>query len=428
MPEDREHIDVLIIKFLQQTLTDAEHDQLDEWIEASDENQVLFEKLTDQKWISSEVEKFYSYDEEKGWGKITHHLNPPLKGEDFEKSERLKVFNWKRIAVAASIVLAIGIGSYLLFFDTRPQKGESPLRQLADRDDKTNDVKAPEANRAMIRLADGRVIYLDSAGNGQLAVQGDVRLVKNDDGKIVYSRESGAGSRELVWNTLSNPRGSNVIDLALADGSHVWLNAGSSVTFPVAFVGNVRRVRITGEAYFEVTHRITTPVPTQGSGSSTSGGQMPFIVEKGDMQVQVLGTKFNVNAYDDESEIKVTLLEGSVRVGSQESGAGSKNSVVIKPGEQAQVTNSINVLKGVNVDEVMAWKNGKFSFNNTDLKAIMREVMRWYDVEVVYEGNVGNRYFTADISRGKSLASLLKIFELSNIRFKIEGKRLVVMP
>lgn len=321
-----------------------------------------------------------------------------------------KGFGWRKIA-AAVVVIVLGTGAYFMFFNKRStDEGQQSMVK------EPTDVKAPETNRAMITLADGRTVYLDSAANGQLAMQGNVRLVKLANGQIAYSREAGVGSQELVYNTLSNPQGSKVIDMALADGSHVWLNAGSSVTFPVAFIGTERKVAITGEAYFEVAHNPA----------------MPFKVSKGGMEVTVLGTHFNVNAYNDESDINVTLLEGSVKVtlrqaqGDKESN-GQKSEVVIKPGQQARVADKISVLANVNMEQVMAWKNGFFSFDNTDLETVMRQIARWYDVEVVYEGAIPDMRFGGDISRRSNASQVLKILEESKVKFRIENKKIVVM-
>jgi transmembrane sensor len=308
---------------------------------------------------------------------------------------------WRRFAVAASVILVISVASYFLFFNKDIKQPE-----IVENSKVLNDVKPPENNKAMITLADGRKVYLDSVSDGSLVMQGNVSLIKLGNGQIVYRATTGGITDMVQYNTLTNPKGSKVIDMALADGSHVWLNAGSSVMYPIAFVGNERKIIITGEAYFEVAHDIAKP----------------FIVSKGEMRVQVLGTHFNVNAYDDEDDIRVSLLEGSVSV------TGGKDNVVIRPGQQVKVASDLRVIDDVDLEQVMAWKNGKFSFNRSDMKSVMRDLMRWYDIEVVYEGNVTDRYFTADISRDKSLASILKIFDQSNIKFKIEGKRLTVMP
>jgi hypothetical protein len=302
---------------------------------------------------------------------------------------------WKRIAVAASILLAIGLGSYLLFFN-KP----SPSK-LTVQDKITHDVEAPKITKATITTADGKTIAIDSLTHFS---QDNVTITKTGEGKIIYSPESAVISG-LQYNTLTNPRGSKVIDMTLSDGSHVWLNAGSSVTYPVAFTGNERRVSITGEAYFEIEHNAAKP----------------FIVSKADVQVQVLGTHFNVNAYDDEPAVKVTLLEGSVRVNHQQS------SVVIKPGQQAQVTTTIKIKNNVDTDEVMAWKNGRFELNGNTIEPIMRQVARWYDVDIEYNGPIPTDNFMGGTSRQANVSELLNILEQTKtVKFRVEGKKIIV--
>ena len=316
---------------------------------------------------------------------------------------------------AASILLLLGIGSYFLFSKNKKQ----PIVAVSI----PTDIAAPTSNRAMITLADGTKVFLDSVGNGQLAQQGAVKLIKLANGRIAY-QPLGDGiashdERDLshIYNTLSNPRGSKIIDIALSDGSRVWLNAGSSLIYPTAFTGKERKVKITGEAYFEIAHNAA----------------MPFKVQHNDVTVRVFGTHFNVNTYEDETAERITLLEGSVQV--------SKNSVskLLEPGQQASIghdeSNDIKVLNEVNLSEVMAWKNGKFSYNNTDLKTIMRQIMRWYNVDVEYKDNIPVRYFTADISRDRNLSTILKALELSNIHFTLEANpssgyagKIIILP
>ena len=303
--------------------------------------------------------------------------------------------HWKRWIAAASVIAAIGIGAYFIF-SNKPSKPTEIVKGP-----ETYDIKAPVTNKAMITLSDGRIVSLDSLKSGMLATQGDVKVEKTADGKIVYN----GSSKQIIYNTLTNPRGSRVIDMTLADGSRVWLNAGSSITYPVAFVAIERKVTITGEAYFEVKHNSV----------------MPFVVSKGNMKVEVLGTHFNVNAYDDEDNIKVTLLEGSVKV------INGGSSGLLKPGEQAQVNGEVNVVHGVDIAAVMAWKNGYFNFNNADIGTVMRQVARWYDVEVIYEGPKPVGHYAGEIPRDASVAEMLKVIKVSGVNFKIEGKKIIVM-
>ena len=258
----------------------------------------------------------------------------------------------------------------------------------------------------MVTLANGQRVFLDSISNGALALQGNVKLVKLPSGEIVY-QQSGELSGQLQYNTLENPRGSKVINMALADGSKVWLNAGSSLTYPIAFVGSERKVSVTGEAYFEVAH----------------DASKPFVVHNGAMDVQVLGTHLNVNAFeDDDNNIKVTLLEGSVKISN-----GNSNGL-LKPGQQALVSKEVKVLDDVDLNKVMAWKNGYFQFDKASLQSVLKQVSRWYDVKVIYEGTNQPREFVGEIERDLSLSEVLRILEINKVHFTLEGKELTVKP
>jgi transmembrane sensor len=326
------------------------------------------------------------------------------------KVRRLTI--WKRIAVAAGLVGVLFMGYWLMKDKTMVDGQQTIVTDIK------NDVQAPDKNRASIKLADGRIVYLDSSGNGQLALVNGVKVSKMDDGKIEYSPstiaqgESGVASGELMYNTLTNPRGSKVIDMTLSDGSRVWLNAGSSITYPVAFVGNERKVTIAGEGYFEIRQQTTA-----------DGQRKKFIVESGTIQVEVLGTHFNVNAYDDDSEIKVTLLEGSVNVNRESS------IVRLKPGEQVRATGDGQwaMSKEVDEEQVMAWKNGWFRFNSEPVVDIMKDISRWYDVEVIYESSVGNETFSGIVSRSSKVSEVLEIMKLGGVKFNVEGKKITVL-
>lgn len=326
-----------------------------------------------------------------------------------ERNVRLTHFPRFRWVAAACVILLIGLGSYFFFFQSGGIKDETGNLTAAI------DVKAPETNRAMITLANGKRVYLDSADNGQLAQQGNIQLIKLSSGQIAYQSAGGDVVKELQFNTLHNPRGSKVIEMQLADGSHVWLNAGSSVTYPIAFIGKERKVSITGEAYFEVAHN----------------SSMPFIVSKGDIQVEVLGTKFNVNAYEDEDDIRISLLEGSVAVNLPSSVPGGR-SLRLSPGQQARVRNDmtgknpLSVYNGIDLDQVMAWKNGLFSFTRADLETVMRQIARWYDVEVTYEGKIPSFEFGGKLQKDLSLVDMLDVLTKSQVHYRIEGRRITI--
>ncbi|MGC4234739.1 MAG: FecR domain-containing protein [Niabella sp.] len=318
---------------------------------------------------------------------------------------------------AASIIMLLGLSIY--FYDT-DKKPEAPVTAIH----KVNDISAPLTNRASITLGDGSTVYLDSVGNGQLALQGDVKLVKLANGQIAYINEDGTTSpspgvpmatRRREVNTLTNPRGSRVIDMTLADGSRVWLNAGSSVTYPVAFIDNERKVTITGEAYFEVASSASLP--------TTGVGKRPFIVVANGVQTEVLGTHFNVNAYQDEPDVKVTLLEGSVKV-------SNNQSAMLKPGQQASGAAGSGGIKvmAADINKVMAWRANLFNFDGMFLKEAMRQLERWYDIDVVYENGVQDIELMGKMTRGITLNGLMIVLQQLGVHYKLEGRKLIIEP
>ena len=305
---------------------------------------------------------------------------------------------WRRIAVAAAIVLLLVSGSYLI--RNPVDKNLSVLEEQQQLPVK--DVMPPSTNKATLTLASGKIIVLDNAGNGSLSALGATNASRLNEGELSYT-DTELPVVEL--HTLYVPKGSKPMHLQLSDGTGVWLNAASGITFPNVFTGNERTVTVTGESYFEVKH---------------DAGR-PFIVSKGDMQVRVLGTKFNVNAYDEDDDIRITLLEGSVKVFN-----GNKESL-LKPGQQARLANGgIKVQNENNLQEVMAWKNGLFEFNDTDIQTIMKQIERWYDVDVVFDGAV-NQHFNGTIQRQVNVSKVLHMLEKTGgIRFSIEGRKVIV--
>ncbi|HRO44754.1 FecR domain-containing protein [Agriterribacter sp.] len=300
-------------------------------------------------------------------------------------------------AAAAVVLLVAGI----YYMHVNELKPHSPAVRPVVR---SADIEPPQLSQAMITLANGQKIALQNADEGTLAEQGNVQVIKLANGEIAYQPSPGTKAGSVAYNTLSNPRGSRVIRMTLSDGSGIWLNAGSSVTYPVMFTGSERKVSVTGEVYFEVAHH----------------GTMPFIVNKGETNITVLGTRFNVNTYDDEKDIKVTLLEGSVKVDIP----GAER--LLKPGQQARIDHNLQVIDNANLEEVMAWKNGLFIFDNADIRTIMRIVARWYDLEVIYEGKMSVDRFQGKISMDTRLSELLEVLELNKVKYSIENKTIKI--
>ncbi len=234
-------------------------------------------------------------------------------------------------------------------------------------------------------------------------MQSGVQLTKLEDGKIAYTGQT----TSLQYNTLSNPKGSKAINVTLSDGSQIWLNAGSTVTYPIAFIGQERRIIMNGELYYEVAH----------------DANKPFIVQKADMQVQVYGTHFNVKAYDNDPDIKVTLLEGSVSV------KNKLQTQMIKPGQQAIVTENIKLVEDADTEQATAWRNGKTSFHSADLSTVLREIERWYDITTEIQGTPPTKSFYADVNRTAPLSDVLKVLDDNNVKYSFDEKtkKLTVM-
>ena len=315
-------------------------------------------------------------------------------------------FTFRKWMTAAAAIVLMLIAGYWFYSQQKTGTTEQPVAA-----EQVNDA-APGGNKAVLTLADGSVVVLDAAQNGVLSQQGATSVQKTDDGKIAYnSRES--GNDEVLYNTISTPRGGQY-QMTLADGSKVWLNAASSLRFPVAFTGKERVVELTGEAYFEIAKNKNQPFKVEVAGKNT---------------VEVLGTHFNINAYADEGSVHTTLLEGKVKV-TASANAGT-NVLTLAPGEQSQFNTNGQLTKSntADIEAVMAWKNGKFNFGEeASIEMVMRQITRWYDLEVEYKGEVKGS-IGGSISRNVNASKVLEMLEMTGaVKFKMEGKKVIVMP
>lgn len=341
---------------------------------------------------------------------------------------------WWRYAAAAVVILAAGASAFWLFRD-------HTATPIVQQNQPAEPAIQPGGNKAILTLADGSTIGLDTASNGTLVQQGNVQIVKSKAGELAYqpaagNRQSASGNEHpaiVGYNQLATPRGGRYT-LTLPDGSKVWLNAASSIRYPTSFTGKERRVEITGEAYFEV-----EPLTHKGGQEKT-----PFIVNintaSGNSgEVRVLGTHFNINAYGDEAVIKATLLEGSVRVMNRQSSTGhaSLQSVVLKPGQQAIIASSSTksnesspiMVQTADVEAAIAWKNGLIQFEGHDIHAAMRMLARWYNVEVEYRGSIPNAHFRGAIPSHVPVSQVLDMLEKTEeVHFEISGRKIIVTP
>ena len=312
---------------------------------------------------------------------------------------------WLRYA--AAVILFAGAAAMYYYLSPKPGKQET----IAEATPNVDEI-LPGNDKATLTLSDGSVITIDNTGKRTIAEKGSA-IAQLSNGELVYKRDGSRVDQELL-NTMSTPNGGQ-FQLKLEDGTRVWLNAASSITFPAVFVGKERRVKITGEVYFEVSRN----------------KNKPFIVDiDGNSLVEVLGTQFNIDSYADDGSVRTTLLEGSVRV-SQPAvvSSASERSITLKPGQQARTTENeggISVLSDVDLEKVMAWKNGFFNFNGASLSVVMHQLERWYDINVKFEGKTPNIIFEGEMDRGVKLGDVLDFFDKMNIKHKMEGRTLVL--
>ncbi|MES2446570.1 MAG: FecR domain-containing protein [Bacteroidota bacterium] len=321
-----------------------------------------------------------------------------------EEIKSLPLFvKYKWLAIAAVLVLISSLT--ILFFNN-----ESPKEQIVIANPKpVKNTIVPGSNNAVLTLANGNQISLNDKENGVLASQSGVIITKNKDGQLQYQIKADAPAG---INTISTPRGGQY-QLILVDGTKVWLNAASSITFPTQFKGAERKVEIVGEAYFEV----------------AKNANKPFKVKSKNQIIEVLGTHFNVNTYDDEVADKTTLLEGSVSVSKIANGkVQTATSKILKPGQQATVNaNQSQILVAIaDEDEAIAWKNGYFKFNKADIQTIMRQVSRWYNVDVEFKGEMNKDLFVGKINRSEHVEEVLSILERSKINVAIKGRSIII--
>lgn len=311
------------------------------------------------------------------------------------------------ISSAAALIIVFSFATY--FFN----KSKSAREDQYQLDAKNI---LPGKNKAVLTLADGSSVILDQTSNGVLGNQRGVSITKSTDGRVSYevAKNGSYIANAMVYNKIATPRGGQY-QVNLSDGTKVWLNAASTLKFPIAFDTEKRVVELTGEAYFEV-----NPISTKGNKHLKT----PFLVKTRNQTIEVLGTHFNVNAYSDEPDTKTTLLEGAVKIIQPLSHA----TALLKPGQQSVVNRNITVFD-VDAMQSVEWQKGYFSFDNENVESIMRKISRWYDVEVEFRGDIRYRKFGGRISKFENISQVLHVMEKTQvIHFNIEGRRIIVMP
>lgn len=394
----------LFERLLQSSLSPEDTQQILNWLGSNDPDPAAAELILQQlQTAESQLDEATIQALEVRLGNI---LNNQEKITEIPSIPFYRKTGW-RAAAAVAVLLTVA-GLYLII--NRKAATPPPVVQA----NTPTDI-APGREGAILTLGNGSKIILDSLGNGMVATQEGSSILL-DNGELQYKPASQAG--EVVYNTVSTPKGRQ-FRLQLADGTKVWLNAASSLRYPAVFAGDEREVEVTGEVYFEVAKQM-----------DESGKRKPFRVKINEQtQVEVLGTHFNINSYADEASINTTLLEGSVRM------LNGQQNTLLQPGQQAQIhsknagTHAIRVVNDVALDKVMAWKDGLFDFQDASLEEVMRQLERWYDLEIVYEKGIPKLEFVGKMGRDLSLTNVLRGLEMSNVHFRIEeGRRLVVFP
>lgn len=393
-----QRIAYLLEQFFQQKITHQEQEELKQLL-ADHQNEIPLEDWLKEKWASYQADgAMPAQQADHYFQQITNATTDPTEEESPGTQPgwlNSITNNWKKIAAA----IIIAASTYLVYTTTNSPAPQQPQQS-------TNTIKedvGPGGNFATLTLGDGSKIVLDTASNGLLANQGNASIVKLNNGEISYKAKP--AKEEVVHHTMSTPIGGQY-HLVLPDGTGVWLNAASSITYPTAFTAPERQVSITGEVYFEV----------------AKNAEQPFRVTVGDQKIEVLGTHFNVNAYDDERTLNTTLVEGKVKI------INADQAMLLAPGQQIQnnKTGKLKLVKDPDLEETLAWKDGLFHFNGTDIETIMRNVARWYGVEVVYKDKIEEQ-FVADIPRNVNVSKLLELLELTRqVHFSVNNKVITV--
>ena len=388
----------LIVKYLEDSLLEDEPQELDSWIEESDSHRVLFSELTDPVRLNESLTEYYNIDKDK---KAT------LRKLKRRLSIGRMIFGFVPLIVLRYVAVAAFVGG-LIFTGIYISRQTRPVTPSSGFAKKEKTIVPGDGNQVVLTLANGSKIQLDSSGNGLLAQEGGVEVLKQKDGQVIYNANKQGGG-PVSMNSIQTPRG-RMFEVVLPDGSRVTMNALTKLNYPTAFTGSKRSVTLSeGEAYFQVVNK---------------KNQMPFEVGVAGMSVTVTGTEFNINAYKNETVVKSTLFEGGVKI--------TKDAVEIplKPGQQVMydsVTKNFKLIPNADLDATSAWRMNLFNLDNTDIPTLMREISRWFDVDVVYANEIPKGHFEGQIPRNMDFAELIRVLNEGGIKTKLEGRKLIVL-
>ena len=392
------HIASLIVGEMQDKLTADQRQELNAWLQEHGDNFLLYEELMDDDKLGNDLNELYTYDHNQAYEKIAQQIYPPA------ITRKRLYFRIGWYMVAAVLLLVAGGIIYVSL-----NKAEKPKPRSAVVAQKKSPGVLPDSKKAVLILADGSTIALSEMNNGDIAQQGNVIIHKNQNGQLEY-KVTGAPATSNSFNTLRTPRGGEY-QVVLEDGTRVWLNSASTLQFPVHFNTNERRVVLTGEAYFEVA-AVLAP---------NTGHKKSFIVTVDNMEVQAIGTSFNISAYKEDDRSQTTVVEGLVKVNR------NNKTNLLTPGKKLVASDTAVTVEEADIKQEIAWKNGEFVFRNTSLKMVMNELARWYDIDVVYEPGVPSLHFSGEVQRVSDIKKVLEMLEYTGgVSFTI-SKRIITV-
>jgi transmembrane sensor len=390
----------LILADMQDKLSTSERQQLDTWLQEHGDNSLLYEELMDEEKLTNDLNELHSYDHNQAYDRLARQLFPN------ETTGKRLYFRIRIYMVAAVLLLVAGGITYFAL-----NKTEKPIPKPAIVAQKKSPGAAPDTKKAVLILADGSTVPLNEVNNGNIAQQGNVIIHKNQNGQLQY-KLSGDKAHTNGSNTLRTPRGGEY-QVTLDDGTRIWLNSASTLQFPVHFNTSERRVILTGEAYFEVAPSI----------DPQTGEKKSFIVSVDNMEVQAIGTSFNISAYKEDDHSQTTVVEGLVKVN-----RNNKSSLLL-PGKKLVASDSAVTIEDADIKQEIAWKNGEFVFRNTSLKMVMNELTRWYDMDVVYAPGVPSLHFSGEVERASDIMKVLQMLEFTGgVTFTINKRIITIHP
>jgi ferric-dicitrate binding protein FerR (iron transport regulator) len=385
----------LIVRNMQDNLTTDERHELNAWLQEDGENFLLYEELMDDDKLGEALDQLHAINAESAYEKLYQKL---FTGTPYKRTYKL----WWYMVAAVILLVAGGITYFSMNNKTiKPAPAEAVV--VAQ---KMAPGTLPDSKKAILTLANGENVVLNEMNNGDIAQQGTITVHKTRNGQLQYKVSAEQTSNTISYNTLHTPRGGEY-QVVLDDGTRIWLNSASTLTFPIYFNKEERRVQLTGEAYFEVASSL----------SATTGKKKPFIVGVDNMEVQAVGTSFNISAYKEDNSTQTTVVEGLVKV------SRHNQDHLLQPGKKLVTHDSTVAIENADINQATAWKNGEFVFHNTSLQMVMNELARWYDMEVIYQQPVPSLHFSGEIERESDITKVLQMLEFTGgVKFKITGR------